>query len=42
MTPLARARRFARSAPVEALSDLAGLAALCALVGAGFVLPGLL
>lgn len=42
MTALAKARRFAALAPAEALSDALGLAALCALVVAGFTVPGLL
>lgn len=42
MTALAKARAYLASAPAEALSDVAGLVALCGLVLAGFVVPGLI
>lgn len=41
MPAFTRARRHVATRPGEALSDLAGLAALCAMIVAAFTLPGL-
>jgi len=41
MLAIAKARRFCRRAPLTAIADAAGLAALCLLVVAGFTLPAL-
>ncbi|MEM6678173.1 MAG: hypothetical protein AAF675_09900 [Pseudomonadota bacterium] len=41
MTVLRQARSFFVAAPAEAVSDVAGLAAICVLVFCGFALPGL-
>ena len=42
MSTLIKARSFLREAPREALTDIAGLLAICALIFAGFTLPALL
>lgn len=42
MSTLIRARRYLSLAPADALGDVVGLVALCALFIAGFTLPGLL
>jgi len=42
MALITAARRFAAAAPREALADALGLAAVCALIFAGFLAPGLL
>ncbi len=39
MATLLKARRFAVHAPREALADVLGFAAVCALIFAGFTLP---
>ncbi|MEM9781913.1 MAG: hypothetical protein AAF899_05510 [Pseudomonadota bacterium] len=41
MTAMRQARDFLTKAPVEAVSDAAGLAGLCAMIFAGFVIPTL-
>lgn len=41
MASILRARSFLAAAPREALADVAGLAAICFLVFAGFTLPAM-
>lgn len=42
MTTLLKARQFAADAPREALADVLGFAAVCALIFAGFIVPAFL
>ncbi|MEM6972059.1 MAG: hypothetical protein AAF577_04565 [Pseudomonadota bacterium] len=41
MTTVRQARRFLSNAPVEALSDAAGLASICVMIFIGFAIPTL-
>jgi len=41
MAQMIKARNFLAHAPREALSDVAGLAVMCALIFAGFTLPAM-
>ena len=42
MTTVTQARSYLRRHPDEAMADLLGLTLMCALIVAGFSLPGLL
>jgi len=42
MSTILKARKFAVEAPREALADMLGFAALCALIFAGFTVPAFL
>lgn len=42
MAALLKARQFAAHAPREALADVLGFAAVCALIFAGFTVPAFL